>query len=204
MHCRLDNAAALEAQIREAEAAHPVGLLGDAIVLRNGARAARLNTPASEHNALLRWSVALEGGGARRGEVHAWDLPERGSYQQDGKWFVLRDLALPDDLPLGYHRLSVELEFAGTRECAAHRDAGQMPRARGHRRGCAALGRGRAALHAALGKQLGYRRLHGSGRVAAPGRRGRRGLRRHQSRACAVSRRIRCCSRRIRPRAVMR
>ena len=114
MHCRLDEAAALEAQIRDAEAAHPVGLLGDAIVLRNGARTARLNTPASEHNALLRWSVALEGGGTRRGEVPAWDLPERGSYSQDGRWFVLRDLALPDDLPLGYHRLSVELEFAGT------------------------------------------------------------------------------------------
>ena len=64
MHCRLDDAATLEAQIREAEAAHPVGLLGDAIVLRNGARAARLNTPAIDHNALLRWSVVLEGGGS--------------------------------------------------------------------------------------------------------------------------------------------
>ena len=30
MHCRFDDAATLEAQIREAEAAHPVGLLGDA------------------------------------------------------------------------------------------------------------------------------------------------------------------------------
>ena len=28
-------------QIRESEAAHPVGLLGDVVVLRNGARAAR-------------------------------------------------------------------------------------------------------------------------------------------------------------------
>jgi hypothetical protein len=58
MHCRLDDAALLDAQIRESEAAHPVGLLGDVVVLRNGARAARINTPAIEHNALLRWTVS--------------------------------------------------------------------------------------------------------------------------------------------------
>ena len=58
----------------------PHGLLGDVVVLRNGARAARINTPAIEHNALLRWRVELEGGGERRGEVRAWDLPERGSH----------------------------------------------------------------------------------------------------------------------------
>ena len=118
MHCRLDDATLLEAQIAESEAAHPVGLLADVVVLRNGARAARINTPAIEHNALLRWKVELEAGGERRGEVRAWDLPERGSHQQDGRWFVLRDLDLPADLPLGYHRLHLELEFAGTENCA--------------------------------------------------------------------------------------
>ena len=118
MHCRLDDASLLEAQILESEAAHPVGLLGDVVVLRNGARFARINTPAIEHNALLRWKVELEAGGERRGEVHAWDLPERGSHQQDGKWFVLRDLVLPEDLPPGYHRLHVDLEFSGTESCA--------------------------------------------------------------------------------------
>ena len=113
MHCRLDDAVQLEEQIRESEAAHPRGLLGDAVVLRNGARAARINTPAIEHNALLRWHVQLEQGDEASGEVRAWDLPERGSHQQDGKWFVLRDLALPADLPAGYHRLRIELEDAG-------------------------------------------------------------------------------------------
>jgi 4-alpha-glucanotransferase len=92
-------------------------LLGDVVVLRNGARAARVNTPATEQNALLRWRVELEGGGERRGEVRAWDLPERGSWQRDGRWFVLRDLALPEDLPPGYHRLHLELEFAGHESC---------------------------------------------------------------------------------------
>jgi len=118
MHCRIDDAAALEAQIRESEAAHPVGLLGEVAVLRAGSRVARVNTPAIELNALLRWTVHLETGGTRGGEVRAWDLPERGSHQQDGSWFVLRDLALPADLPLGYHRLEIDLEHAGRESCA--------------------------------------------------------------------------------------
>ncbi|HET9864984.1 MAG TPA: 4-alpha-glucanotransferase [Steroidobacteraceae bacterium] len=117
MHCRLDDAAVLEEQIRESEAVHPRGLLGEVIVLRHGARAARINTPAIEHNARLEWRVELEDGGERRGEVRAWDLPERGSYERDGRWFVLRDLPLPHDLPPGYHRLHLELEFAGRDAC---------------------------------------------------------------------------------------
>ena len=117
MHCRLDDAGILEAQIRESEEVHPEGLLGGAAVLRNGMRAVRINTPAIEDNALLRWRVELEGGAERRGEIRAWDLPERGSYAREGRWFVLRDLQLPEDLPLGYHRLHLDLEFAGRDEC---------------------------------------------------------------------------------------
>src|SRR5262245_16575736 len=117
MHCPLDDAPALQAQIDESEAAHPVGWLGDGTVLRAGARAARINTPAIEQNALLRWSVRLEGGGERAGEARAWDLPERGSHHHDGRWYMLRDLPLPADLPPGYHRLHVDLEFAGQESC---------------------------------------------------------------------------------------
>ena len=141
MHCRIDDAAVLEAQIRESEAAHPAGLLGDVVVLRAGSRVARVNTPAIEHNALLRWTVKFEGGGGTRsGEVHAWDLPERGSHQQDGKWYVLRDLTLPADLLTGYHRLEVDLEHAGREECAliVAPDKCHEPAefAGGERRGC--------------------------------------------------------------------
>lgn len=118
MHCRLDDAAALEAQIRESEAAHPAGLLGDVAVVRQGESTLRINTPAIELNALVRWSVQLEGGGERRGEVRAWDLPERGSHQIDGKWWVLRDLPLPADLPPGYHRFEIDLEYAHRERCA--------------------------------------------------------------------------------------
>jgi len=118
MHCRLDDAAALNEQIHVSEAAHPTTVLGDVVVLRNGARAARINTPAIDQNALLRWTVKLEGSGEiRAGEVRAWELHERGSHQVGGRWYMLRDLPLPADLPLGYHRLDIDLEFAGRESC---------------------------------------------------------------------------------------
>jgi 4-alpha-glucanotransferase len=117
MHCRLDDAAALLAQIEESEAAHPSGLLEDVAVLRAGTRTVRINTPAIEQNARLTWRVRLEEGGELSGDTHAWTLPERGAYEKGGRWFMLRDLELPS-LPLGYHRLSIELEFAGQESCA--------------------------------------------------------------------------------------
>jgi 4-alpha-glucanotransferase len=117
MHCRIDDAAALTAQIHESEAAHPVGLLGDVVVLHAGSRVVRINTPAIEQNALLRWRVTLEDSVERTGEVRAWSLAERGAWQQDGDWFMLRDLPLPEDLPPGYHRLDIDLEFAGAESC---------------------------------------------------------------------------------------
>ena len=205
MHCRLDDAAALDAQIRESEAAHPVGLLGDVVVLRDGARAARVNTPAIEHNALLRWTVKFEGGGGTRsGEVRAWDLPERGSHQQDGKWYVLRDLPLPSDLPLGYHRLEIELEFAGREECAliVAPDKCHEPADLAERR--AALGRCRAALRAAFGEQLGHRRLLGSRRTAAACGGGWRRASSASVPCTRCSRPIPRCIRRTRRRAGMR
>jgi len=118
MHCRLDDVGELQAQIAESEATHPRGLLGEVTVARYGACLVRVNTPAIELNARLVWTVRLEDGGTRSGEARAWDLPERGSLQRDGRWFVLRDLPLPADLPLGYHRLDIELEHTG-RESSA-------------------------------------------------------------------------------------
>jgi 4-alpha-glucanotransferase len=117
MHCRLDDVAALREQIGASESVHPAGLLGEVAVLRSGARAVRINTPAIEHNARLGWIVHLEGGGEVSGEVRAWDLPERGAHQNQGRWWMLRDLPLPATLPWGYHRLEVDLERFGRENC---------------------------------------------------------------------------------------
>ncbi|MEO8062037.1 MAG: 4-alpha-glucanotransferase [Pseudomonadota bacterium] len=117
MHCQLDDVATLQAQIDESESMHPVGLLGEVAVLRSGARDVRVNTPAVEHNASLRWTVKLESGGEVSGEARSWDLPERGSHHRGGRWWMLRDLPLPADLPLGYHRLEIDLEGGGRESC---------------------------------------------------------------------------------------
>ena len=93
-----------------------MGLLGDVAVARVDARVVRINTPAIEQNALVLWRVALEQGGECTGEIRAWSLPERGAWQRDGRWYMLRDLELPE-LPPGYHRLEVDLEFAGRESC---------------------------------------------------------------------------------------
>ena len=85
MHCRLDDAAALEAAIRDSEATHDARLLEVVTVARSGHPVVRINTPAIERNALARWIVHLEGGASVAGEVRAWDLPERGAHEFDGR-----------------------------------------------------------------------------------------------------------------------
>ena len=149
-----------------------------------------------------RWSSKR--GGERRGEVRAWDLPERGSHQQDGRWFVLRDLALPADLPPGYHRLHLELEFAGTESCPlivtpdkCHEPATLAAGARLW--GVAVqLYTLRSASNWGIGDFTDLKEVL---RLAAAAG---RGLRRHQSGACACFRPIPRCIRRTAPRAAMR
>ena len=129
MHCRLDDAAALESQIRESEAAHPVGLLGDVVVLRNGARAARINTPAIEQNALLRWTVKLEGGG-ERARRSARLGPARARLAPAGRQVVRA--ARPAAARGSAARLSPPRDrprIRGPGMLPAHRHAGQVPRA---------------------------------------------------------------------------
>jgi 4-alpha-glucanotransferase len=118
MHCRLDDAALLDAEIREAETAGAGELLGEVVVLHGARRGVMINTPATSFNPLLRWTVTLENGTTRSGEIPAWEVIERGHHHPDGRHCIWRELFLPADLPDGYHRLEVNLEQAGTGRCA--------------------------------------------------------------------------------------
>ena len=145
------------------------------------------------------------GGGTRSGEVRAWDLPERGSHQQDGKWYVLRDLPLPADLPLGYHRLEVDLEFAGRESCPLIVAPDKCHEPRGARRRARRIWGVAVQLYALRSENnWGIGDFSDLAEAAAPGGRGGRGLRRHQPGARAVPVRSRRCFRRTRLRAATR
>jgi 4-alpha-glucanotransferase len=117
MHCRLDDAAALEAELAELETHAARNLLGEVAVVHGPNRGVIVNTPASQSNPLLRWTVKLEDGSQRSGEIRAWDVVERSHHHPGGRHCIRRELMLPG-LPMGYHELQIDLENAGKARCA--------------------------------------------------------------------------------------
>ena len=125
MHCRLDDAAALEAQIRESEAAHPSGLFGDVVVLRERCARRACEHARDRTERLVAMAVVLEdGGGAQRRSARLGSAGARLASAGRSMVRAARS-ALPGDLPLGYHRLEVELEFARNGRLRADRRAGR-------------------------------------------------------------------------------
>jgi 4-alpha-glucanotransferase len=116
MHCRIDDAAALEAQLTELDACAAANLLDEVAVVHGADRGVIVNTPASQVNPLLRWTVKLEDGSQRSGEIRAWDVIERSHHHPGGRHCIRRELMLPG-LPMGYHELQIELENAGKARC---------------------------------------------------------------------------------------
>ena len=156
--------------------------------LRSGSRAARVNTPAIEQNALLRWTRAARTGrwsAAAKCAPGICPSAARTSRTASGSCCAIcRCPRICRPAITG----SKSNSNSRARELPAHRRAGASATSRRTwRTGAQALGRGRAAVRAALREQLGHRRLHRSRRAAAPRGGRRRRLRRHQSRARAVS-----------------
>jgi 4-alpha-glucanotransferase len=56
----------------------------------------------------IAWRIALEGGGERGGGAAFAELPEAGAAEIEGRRLQRRRLALPENLPQGYHRLTLE------------------------------------------------------------------------------------------------
>ncbi|MBL8566778.1 MAG: glycogen debranching protein GlgX [Hyphomicrobiaceae bacterium] len=86
--------------------------LGPVTVLRIGRDASLwrvvVTLPAEALAATIRWHIAYEHGGSRRGEVRARDLTCLQSRRLDGTTYMRVALHVPRDLPCGYHRLDVE------------------------------------------------------------------------------------------------
>ena len=107
MGCPTDDAAAIERALHERESARWGTLLPPVAVLHPGRCSVTVAVAADETERALEWRIAFEGGGERHGQVRAGELAEQERRDVDGRWQTRRALALPDDLPHGYHSLRV-------------------------------------------------------------------------------------------------
>lgn len=67
-----------------------------------------LALPSAYRDHPLRWEIALEDGTVRHGEFVPHSLGLEDARQINGTWMERRRLVLPDNLPDGYHRLTVK------------------------------------------------------------------------------------------------
>jgi 4-alpha-glucanotransferase len=118
MGCPTDDAAAIESVLHERESARWRALLPPVAVLHPGRFDVTVAVAAEELERTLDWCVSLEGGGERRGRVHARELAEQERRELDGRWQTRRTLRLPEDLPHGYHSLRVRVEHGACADCA--------------------------------------------------------------------------------------
>ena len=118
MGCPTDDAAAIESVLHERESARWRALLPPVAVLHLGRFDVTVAVAADELERTLDWCVSLEGGGERRGRVHARELAEQERRELDGRWQTRRALPLPEDLPHGYHSLRVRVEHGACADCA--------------------------------------------------------------------------------------
>jgi 4-alpha-glucanotransferase len=102
---------AIDAAILNQETVHWMRMLHAAIVITVGQPGkVQISIPLALNAKQVSWTVTLEYGATRSGEAALAELPvlERGSL--DKRKFVRVELALPNDLPLGYHSLNVTLD----------------------------------------------------------------------------------------------
>ncbi len=78
------------------------------VVWETGPKVFRLNVPARIENSTLELSVQFECGGTTRISLCPAELNVSGGSEWDGERFQIRELSIPDDWPLGYHRLRLE------------------------------------------------------------------------------------------------
>lgn len=107
MGCRVSDAEAVAGEIRQIEAGRWQGLLPGVCVVRPGASGVSVVVPADALEGELRWSLRLDDGSARSGACRAADLGETERQDVDGRSMTRRVLALPEDLPSGYHQLEL-------------------------------------------------------------------------------------------------
>ncbi len=91
-------------------------LLPPAVVAREGEAAElALSVPADALGETARFHIEREDGGALEFETSLWNLPQEASLEMDGRTWLRKRVALPVQLPLGYHEIAVTVGGAGAR-----------------------------------------------------------------------------------------
>jgi (1->4)-alpha-D-glucan 1-alpha-D-glucosylmutase len=88
--------------------------LPPAVVIRAAAATVTLALPQTRRDETIVWELALENGGRRTGELVAAQLQQLDTREIDGRHYGCFRLPLPDNLPLGYHRLRLPALAAET------------------------------------------------------------------------------------------
>jgi len=102
-----DNAATLQQALTEIARLQWERLLPPAVVVgQTGTVDLPLYIPSECLGQTARFVVRPEGGEPVEFQVNLWDLPQSGSVEMDGHTWMCRQVALPLDLPLGYHEVS--------------------------------------------------------------------------------------------------
>jgi (1->4)-alpha-D-glucan 1-alpha-D-glucosylmutase len=109
MGIRADSPAAIDASLRDTEAARWRTIMPPAIVVRSGEPAwhVRLNLTAALDDATLAWRIVEESGATHERSFAPPTLSQLERATNDGVAFVARQLALPSHLPVGYHRFAI-------------------------------------------------------------------------------------------------
>ena len=111
------DAASIEQVLRQGDAER-FALLERVAVVHPGKMSVTIAVPADELDQRVEWRLTTEAGPALTGRARAADLDEHERREIGGRWLTRRALALPDDLPPGYHELQVSIGNGANASCA--------------------------------------------------------------------------------------
>ena len=114
----VDDAQRVAGAIESLERARWCTPLPPVAVVHPGHATVTVAVPLAALDGEIEWSIAFEGGGERAGRTRVDGVAEQERGQCDGVARSRRSLALPEDLPHGYHRLTVRLPDGETATCA--------------------------------------------------------------------------------------
>ena len=114
----VEDAAQIERVLGEMESGKWLALLPPVVVVRPGGASVTIAVGSDQLERRLRWRVVLESGAVLHGSLRTGDFAETESIRLGNDERTRRVLALPDDLPHGYHSLRVVVEGGAAAECA--------------------------------------------------------------------------------------